>query len=259
MFTATEVLSATGGRLIRGNPTQGISGLATDSRTIRPGELFVAIKGERFDGHKFIYDAMNRGGIGAVVNVSGHLMPETSEEEELLRNRILIGVSDTLTAFQEMARFHRERWSLPVVAITGSNGKTTTKEMAAAILSERYVTMKSEGNINNQIGVPMTLLKLTAGDQAAVLEMGISRPGELRRLCDLARPQVGLITNIGPTHLEMLGSIQEVASAKSELLEILHPDHGVAILNRDDSFYSFLRARTQAPVVTFGAVRYDEK
>ena len=253
MFTATEVLSATGGRLLRGNPGQGIPGIATDSRTIRLGELFVAIKGDRFDGHQFIYDAMLRGGIGAVVNVSDHRMPETVQEEELLRDRMLIGVSDTLTAYQDLARFHRKRWALPIVAITGSNGKTTTKEMAAAILSERYVTMKSEGNINNQIGVPMTLLKLDERYQAAVLEMGISRPGELRRLSDLAKPQVALITNIGPTHLEMLGNVKEVAQAKSELLEGLDPDQGVAVLNRDDAFYTFLRARTRASVVTFGA------
>ena len=252
LFTATEIVSATGGRLMRGDPAQTVPGLSIDSRTIRPGQLFLAIRGERFDGHQFVYDALGRGACGVVVNVSVHRIPKTAEEEALLRGKILIGVTDTLAALQELARFHRQRWSLPVIAVTGSNGKTTTKEMAAGILTERYVTLKNEGNLNNQIGVPLTLLRLTARHQAAVLEMGISRAGELRRLCEVAIPRVGLITNIGPTHLETLGSLDGVASAKAELLASLSPSEGVAILNRDDPFYAALRSRAPGRVVTFG-------
>ncbi|MBI3596900.1 MAG: UDP-N-acetylmuramoyl-tripeptide--D-alanyl-D-alanine ligase [Nitrospirae bacterium] len=252
LFTATEIVSATGGRLIRGDPAQTVPGLSIDSRTIRPGELFLAIRGERFDGHQFVYDALGRGACGVVVNVSAHRIPKTAEEETLLRGKILIGVTDTLTALQELSRFHRQRWSLPVIAVTGSNGKTTTKEMTAGILTERYVTLKNEGNFNNQIGVPLTLLRLTARHQAAVLEMGISRAGELRRLCEVAIPRVGLVTNIGPTHLETLGSLDAVASAKAELLGALSPSEGVAILNRDDPFYAYLRSRAPGRVVTFG-------
>jgi len=252
LFTATEIVSATGGRLIRGDPAQTVPGLSIDSRTIRPGELFLAIRGERFDGHQFVYDALGRGACGVVVNVSAHRIPKTSEEEALLRGKILVGVTDTLAALQELSRFHRRRWSLPVIAVTGSNGKTTTKEMTAGILAERYVTLKNEGNLNNQIGVPLTLLRLTARHQAAVLEMGISRPGELRRLCEVAIPRMGLITNIGPTHLETLGSLEAVASAKAELLAALSPSEGVAILNRDDPFYAYLRSRAPGRVVTFG-------
>jgi UDP-N-acetylmuramoyl-tripeptide--D-alanyl-D-alanine ligase len=252
LFTAAEILSATGGRLMRGDPAQAVSGISIDSRTIRPGNLFIAIKGERFDGHRFVYEALERGACGVLVNVSSHRIPNTAEEETLLRDKILIGVTDTLAALQGLSRSHRRRWALPVVAVTGSNGKTTTKEMAAEILAERYVTLKNEGNINNQIGLPLTLLRLTSGHQAAVLEMGISRPGELRRLCEMALPQVGLITNIGPAHLETLGSMDAVAAAKAELLESLSPSEGVAILNRDDLFYSYLRSRVSGRVVTFG-------
>jgi len=252
LFTAAEIVSATGGRLMRGEPSQGVPGLSIDSRTIRPGELFLAIRGERFDGHQFVYDALGRGACGVVVNVSAHRIPKTAEEETLLRGKILIGVTDTLAALQEISRFHRRRWSLPVMGVTGSNGKTTTKEMTAGVLTERYVTLKNEGNLNNQIGVPLTLLRLTARHQAAVLEMGISRAGELRRLCEVAIPRVGLITNIGPTHLETLGSVEAVASAKAELLEALSPSEGVAILNRDDPFFPYLRTRAPGRVVTFG-------
>jgi len=252
LFTAAEIVSATGGRLMRGEPTQGVPGLSIDSRTLRPGELFLAIRGDRFDGHQFVYDALGRGACGVVVSVSAHRIPKTAEEETLLRGKILIGVTDTLAALQDLSGFHRRRWSLPVIGVTGSNGKTTTKEMTAKILTERYVTLKNEGNLNNQIGVPLTLLRLTARHQAAVLEMGISRAGELRRLCEVAIPRVGLITNIGPTHLETLGRVEEVASAKAELLEALSPSEGVAILNRDDPFYPFLRSRAPGRVVTFG-------
>ena len=252
LFTAAEIVSATGGRLIRGDSSLAVPGISIDSRTIRSGELFLAIRGERFDGHRFVYEALARGACGVVVNVSAHRIPKTADEEALLRGKILIGVTDTLAALQEISRFHRKRWSLPVIAVTGSNGKTTTKEMIAGILSGRYVTLKNEGNINNQIGVPLTLLRLTARHQAAVLEMGISRAGDLRRLCELATPRVGLITNIGPAHLETLGDIDAVASAKAELLEALPPADGVALLNRDDSFYATLRSRAPGRVVTFG-------
>ncbi|MBI3811770.1 MAG: UDP-N-acetylmuramoyl-tripeptide--D-alanyl-D-alanine ligase [Nitrospirae bacterium] len=252
LFTTAEILSATGGRLMRGDPTQVVSGVSIDSRTIQAGELFIAIKGERFDGHRFIYEALERGACGVLVNVSSHRIPETAEEEALLRDKILIGVTDPLSALQEISRSHRQRWTLPVIAVTGSNGKTTTKEMAAGVLAQRYVTLKNAGNINNQIGLPLTLLRLTSGHQAAVLEMGISRSGELRRLCEIALPRVGLITHIGPAHLETLGNMDAVAAAKAELLEALSPSEGVAILNRDDPFYPYLRSRVSGRVVTFG-------
>ena len=252
MFTLIEIASATGGRLLRGEPSTVVSGVSIDSRTIRPGELFVAIKGDRFDGHEYIYDALRRGACGAVVDVARYRMPDTAAEEALLRGRILVGVTDTISGLQGLARFHRERWGGSMTAVTGSNGKTTTKEMAASILSRRYSLLRTEGNLNNHIGVPLTLLRLAPGHQAALIEMGISRAGELRRLAETARPQVGLITNIGATHLEMLGTVEGVAEAKAELMDAL-PADGMAILNRDDPFYGFLRARSKGTTATFGA------
>jgi len=252
LFTAAEILSATGGRLMRGDPSRVVSGISINSRTIQAGDLFIAIKGERFDGHQFIYEALERGASGVLVSVSSHRIPRTTEEETLLRDKILIGVTDTLAALQGLSRLHRLRWVLPVVAVTGSNGKTTTKEMAAEILAGRYVTLKNEGNLNNQIGVPLTLFRLTSAHQAAVLEAGISRPGELKRLCEIALPQVGVITNIGPAHLETLGTLDAVAAAKAELIEALSPSEGVAVLNRDDPYYPLLRSRAPGRVVTFG-------
>ena len=253
MFKITEVLEATEGRLIQGDPNLVmVEGISTDTRTLKPGELFVALKGARYDGHAFVNESFKRGGIGAVISVLQHRIPETAEEEQLRRGRVIVGVNDTLSALQGLARFHRKRSTLPVLAITGSNGKTTTKEMAAWILSKDYKVLKSEGNINNQIGVPLTLLKMTARHELAIVEMGISSAGELRRLTRMASPQLGLITNIGPTHLETLGDINGVAEAKSELLEALPVDKGIAVLNRDDPFFDFLKQKTPCRIVTFG-------
>ncbi len=252
MFTAAEVVTATGGRLIRGEAETAVGGISIDSRTVRPGDLFMAIKGERFDGHEFVYEALERGACGLVVNVADHRMSRMPREEGLLRNKMLIGVSDTLAALQGLSHFHRRRWDIPVVGVTGSNGKTTTKDMISAILERRYATLKTEGNLNNQIGVPLTLFRLTSTHEAAVLEMGMNHEGEIRRLADLAMPRVGLITNIGPAHLEHLGNLEAIARAKSELLEALSAEEGIAVLNRDDPFYEFLKARSRARVVSFG-------
>lgn len=252
LFSVSEILEATGGRLLRGESRRPVSGVSIDSRTIRPGELFVAIRGERFDGHRFVYDALGRGACGVMVNISGHRIPTRPEEEALFSDKVLIGVSDTVAGLQDLSGFHRNRFKLSVAGITGSNGKTTTKEMAAEILAERYPTLRTEGNLNNHIGVPLTLLRLDRSHQAAVLEMGISRPGELRRLAELVRPSVGLITNIGPAHLEGLGDLETVARSKGDLLDALSPEEGLSILNRDDAFYETLRARASGRTVAFG-------
>ena len=253
MFTIPEVLEATQGRLIQGHLHQVIGGISTDSRTLKPGEMFVALKGERFDGHVFLLQALKREASGAVIEILKHRIPESSEEELLRRGRAIIGVKDTRSALQGLARFHRRRFSIPVVAVTGSNGKTTTKEMIAAILAQEHEVLSSEGNQNNQIGVPLTLLRLASRHRAAVIEMGISQIGEMRTLAQIAQPQVGVITNIGPTHLETLGSIEGVAQAKGELLEALPPEKGVAILNRDDPFCESLGRKAHLlKRVTFG-------
>ena len=246
MFTVGHVLTATGGRLLAGEPRGAVEGVSTDSRTIRAGQLFVALRGPRFDGHDFIAQAMAPG-----KDAAGALVVPSRFHGSVPPGRIVIGVEDTLLALQALARAHRA--GLPAVslaAITGSNGKTTTKEMAAGILARRFTVLKNEGNLNNTIGVPLTLLRMTPQHQAAVVEMGISEPGELRRLCEMAGPTMGLITNIGRAHLETLGDIEGVARAKGELLEGLHG--GLAILNADDPYSRRLAQRTTGPVMTFG-------
>lgn len=249
MFSISELLQATSGRLLKGKPVFTVPGLSIDSRTIRSGELFVALKGDRFDGHAFLPEVFKKGACGAIVDRQSGLDTNAA-------GRILIKVPDTLRAFQEIACFHRRRFSIPVVAITGSNGKTTTKEMAAAILSRRMKVLKNEGNLNNHIGVPLTLLGLRAQHQLALIEMGINHRGELTRLCEIARPNMGLVTNIGPTHLEFLGNVEGVAKAKGELLQALKDKECVAFLNSDDPFTPRLRLLTHGSVVTFGL---DEK
>ena len=253
MFSLADVLRATGGRVISG-ATDAVfaKGVSTDTRTLKEGDLFVALKGPRYDGHDFLTEALKRGAAGAIISVVSHRIPQTELERKLHRERVIIGVQDTLSALQGLARFHRNRFDLPVVAVSGSNGKTTTKEMAAWILSRSREVLKNDGNLNNQIGVPITLFRLGSQHQIAVVEVGINQRGELRLLADIVQPNVGVITNIGPTHLEMLGSLEGVATAKSELLDSLPGGDGIAILNRDDPFFDFLKAKCPGPVVTFG-------
>jgi UDP-N-acetylmuramoyl-tripeptide--D-alanyl-D-alanine ligase len=187
-----------------------IKGVSIDSRTIREGELFVAIKGDRFDGHGFVPEVIKKGAWGALVE-------RTALEDKFsflggLKN--ILPVEDTLIALQEMAYLHRRKFAVPVAGITGSNGKTTTKEMLACILQKQGPVLKNEGNLNNHIGVPLTLLRLNAGHKAAVVEMGMSALGEIDTLARFVGPDVGVITNIGPAHLEFLKSMDLVAQAK---------------------------------------------
>src|SRR3989304_1911225 len=209
MLTIEEIIKATGGKILHGSYVLPVSGISIDSRTIKDGELFVAIKGDVFDGHNFIEEAMKKGACGALVHedhpVSG----------SMLQNRVIVSVPDTLLALQETARFYRSKFAIPVTGITGSNGKTTTKEMLWSILSQKTHVLKNEGNLNNHIGVPLTLLRLDSSHKMAVIEMGISERGELSRLCRIAAPDSAVITNIGPTHLEKLGRIDNVAEAKA--------------------------------------------
>jgi UDP-N-acetylmuramoyl-tripeptide--D-alanyl-D-alanine ligase len=220
-----------------------IAGVSIDSRTVKHGELFVALRGGRFDGHDFVPDALRQGAWGALVE-----RPAPGALDGL---RNVITVDDTLIALQELSRMHRGRFSLPVVGVTGSNGKTTTKEMLAAILRQRGPVLKNEGNLNNHIGVPLTLFRLRAEHRAAVIEMGISGLGEIALLARLAQPDVGVITNIGPAHLQFLGSTDTVARAKGELLQGMRPG-GTAVLNADDRYFGTLRALFPGRVVSFG-------
>ncbi len=231
VWSVEEITIGSGGER-RGNASVEVTGVSIDTRTLRPGDLFVAVKGPRFDGHDFVAQALEQGASGAIVS-----RPEFQAREgawrPLLDRHFLILVDDPLTALQALATWHRMRFDVPLIGVTGSNGKTTTKEMIAAILSRRGPVLKTEGNLNNHLGLPLSLLRLDASHRAAVLEIGISLKGEMRRLCEIARPTVGLITNIGPAHLEFLGSIEGVAEEKGSLFEAVRPD-GTAIINLND-------------------------
>lgn len=216
-----DLLSATGGDLICGE-TRVFTGVCIDSRNIREGELFVALKGERFDGHDFLPQALEKAA-GAVVHMSG-ISPVPGKTVILVRN--------TLRALQDIARFLRMRKDIPVVAVTGSNGKTTTKELIAAILGSQYRVLKNSGNLNNHIGLPLSLTKITEGDEMIVLEMGASARGDIGELCSIALPDYGVVTNIGRAHLESFGDLETVRKTKLEILESVR----VAVVNGDDRF-----------------------
>ena len=241
-FTPGEVLEATKGQLISPAITEFFEGVSTDTRTLRPGSLFVALSGERFDGHAFIPEAIRKGATGLVVSC---------RPAAVLPGITIFLVPDTRTAYQDLARFHRCRFILPVIAITGSNGKTSTKDMIAAVLSTRLKVLKTEANFNNEIGLSQTLLKITAAHQAVVVEMGMRGLGEIAGLAAIALPTVGVVTNVGETHLERLGSIDNIAAAKAELIEALDGE-GVAVLNGDDVNVRAMRGKTTARIVLFG-------
>jgi UDP-N-acetylmuramoyl-tripeptide--D-alanyl-D-alanine ligase len=222
-FTPEELAAATGGRWI-GTPPAAVEGVSTDTRTIAPGSLFVALRGERFDAHEFLGEARGRGASAAIVAEA-----RAGDPADLPR----LAVADTLSALGAVARHHRRRFRIPVVAVTGSNGKTTTREMIAAILATRGGVLKTEGNLNNEVGVPLTLFGLGTAHQSAVIELGMNHPGEIARLAAIALPQVGVVTLAAPAHLEGLGTVEAVADAKAELYAGL-PEGGIAIANADD-------------------------
>ena len=240
-LTIAEILNATHGNLTQGDPNTIITQISTDSRTLKRGDLFVALVGEKFDGHHFLEGVCQQGAIGAVVSKPG-------TESFQIGSPIIIQVSDTLVALGDIANWHRRKFNLPIVAITGSNGKTTTKDITTSVLAERFSVFKSEKSYNNQIGVPSRLMQLSEAYQIAVLEIGTSWPGEIERLSQITEPTVGVITNIGPAHLELLGSIEGVAEEKGALLT--HVEH--AILNADDPMMPRLARSVCGQITTFG-------
>lgn len=244
-ITAEEILSPIRGELLRGSPGSIFSGLSTDSREVNPGELFWALKGEKYDGHDFIDKALDKGAAGLVVEKGLQLEPTTS------RDFALIAVADSLKALGDLAGWWRHQYPIPVAVITGSAGKTTTKEMAAGILGLGGETLKNKGNFNNLIGLPLTLLSLERAHGRAVLEMGMNRPGEIGRLTEVADPDVGLITNVGKAHLEGLGSLEGIAGAKAEMLEKISADAQV-ILNGDDELLMRVAAAFPGKLITYG-------
>ncbi len=221
MLTTEEIVRATGGELLSENAAS-FAGVSIDSRSISDGEIFFALRGQNFDGHNFLDDALLRGD-GAVIDSKDRKLPE---------GKVIVYVRDTLKALQDLAHSLRAKSNVPVVAITGSNGKTTTKEMTYEILSGRFRVLSNKGNLNNHIGLPLSLTGLDIDDEAVVLELGMNSTGEIRRLCEIAEPTHGIITNIGMAHIGKLGSLDLIRSAKFEILQGLT----VAVLNADDDF-----------------------
>lgn len=238
-LTAQDVVDACRGELISGDPGTKITGVSTDTRTLKPGDLFFALTGENSDGHKFLADALARGACGVVVS------------RKVEARCLAIRVDDTLIALGDLAAFYRARFDPTVVAVTGSVGKTTTKEMIAAVAAEAGSVLKNPGNFNNEIGLPATLFELTSKHTTAVVEMAMRGPGQIAYLANIARPRIGVITNIHMSHIELLGTLDAIADAKGELLDHL-PHDGLAVLNADDAYIGYLRTRARCRVVSFG-------
>lgn len=222
--TAREICAAVGGTLLQDSGAP-VTGVTTDSRAVQPGQLFIPLVGERFDGHAYISKALEGGAAGCLT---------AREPETLLPGKLYIQVADTRLALKALASWYRNKFDLPVVQVTGSAGKTTTKEMIASVLSQRYNTLRTEGNFNNDIGAPLTLLRLMPEHQAAVIETGMNHFGEIRYLGEMVRPDIAVITNVGDAHIENLGNTRQgILRAKCEIFENLTPE-GIAVLNGDD-------------------------
>jgi len=236
-----EVYRAMGGRLQQGDENLTVTRVSTDTRQVLPGDLFFALRGDNFDAHNFVDQAV-AGGAGALV---------VSRDVQVPAQVPVIKVNDTLLGLQALAAYHRRQYNIPVVGITGSSGKTTTKDMIASVLASSWPVLKTKGNFNNEIGLPLTLLDLAEQHRAAVVEMAMRGPGEIHALCQIARPTCAVITNIGTAHLERLGSVANIAQAKGELLEHI-PAEGFALLPGDSQLAREQARRCHGQVLFFG-------
>lgn len=243
-FTLEEVLHAVHGCLLRKGQAVRAEGVSTDTRTIAEGNLFIPLCGENFNGHAFLEKAAEKGAA----------MLLTAEKERLSslpEETTVILVEDTKEALEQIAAFHRLRFSIPVIAVTGSNGKTTTKDMITAVLERVHAVCHTEKNFNNEIGLSQTLLRLTGRDEACVVEMGMRGLGQIAELCRIAHPTIGVVTNVGTSHIGILGSRKNIAKAKAELIEAL-PAGGTAVLNGDDPLVSAMGDSFSGKVIRFG-------
>jgi UDP-N-acetylmuramoyl-tripeptide--D-alanyl-D-alanine ligase len=236
---------AASGDLPRGSREPVAQAYSIDSRTIGRGQLFFAVKGERLDGHDFVASALEKGAVGAVVR--------KDQLHRYASHAQLLAVEDTLAALQTLATAVRKLWGKPLVGVTGSAGKTTTKEAIAHVLATRFRVLKSEGNFNNHFGLPLMLLKLEPEHDIAVIEMGMSHAGEIRALAKIAQPEIGVVTNVAPVHLQFFESIAGIARAKYELVESL-PANGTAVLNADDEYVSQFGRDFRGKVVLYGTL-----
>jgi len=252
-LTLSQIARLAGASLSSGDGAVLVSKISTDSRTIKTGELFVALHGENFEGHDFVEAIAKAGATGALVDLNW--TGSVPNDFALLRT------ADTLQAYQMLAANYRRLLALKVIAITGSNGKTSTKDFAASVLARRFRVTKTEGNFNNHVGLPRTILEATSKDEIAVWEIGMNHPGEIAALSKIAMPDAAIITNIGVAHIEFMGSREAIATEKGALAQAIEP-HGTVILNADDSFSEGIAARTRAKVVfagtTGGTVRAIE-
>ena len=235
-LTLEEISAAVGGKL-EGPGNLKVKGYSIDSRTLKPGELFFAIKGPRFDGHQFVQQALEKKAAAVVV------------ERPSAGSKIQVG--NTIEALQNLARDVRRRWGMPIIGVTGSAGKTTTNEMIAAVLGKKFTVLRSVGNLNNEFGLPLCLLRVERYQNIGVLEMGMSAKGEIRKLASIAEPNEGVITNVNPVHLEFFKSVDEIAAAKAELIQGLH-DPKVAYLNNDDTRVRAMAHGFSGKAVTYG-------
>jgi UDP-N-acetylmuramoyl-tripeptide--D-alanyl-D-alanine ligase len=246
-LTLREILEATGGGEIGGTQVGNtFSTFHTDSREVAPGGVFVALRGAETDGHRFVADALDRGAVALIVD----------RRTELAHGVVEVVVDDTWAALYALARYVRDRVNPLVVGVTGSNGKTSTKEMVAAVLGVRHQVLRTAGNLNTETGVPLTMLRLEPEHTAMVLEMGLQRAGDISRLVNLSQPSVGIITNIGTVHMEFFPSRDELARGKGELVSGL-PAEGLAVLNADDAYYPLLAEMSTAAIASFGLAAGD--
>ncbi len=240
-ITVAEVLQATGGELLSGDESQIIKGVVTDSRQTTQGVLFVPLSGDKFDGHEFINAAFD---LGAAASL-------TEQDTELLVGKTIIKVGDTKKALGDIARFYKNKLGIPTAAVVGSVGKTTTKDMLHSVLSTKYKTLKTQGNFNNDIGVPLTIFNLEKEHEAAVLEMGMNHFGEIEYLASIGKPNAAVITNIGLSHIENLGSQEGIFKAKMEIAKNFTKDNTL-VVNGDDKFLSTVKGMGSYKVVYYG-------
>ena len=245
---AKDCLYAVNGKLLQGSETVIFRGVSINSRTIKEGELFVCIKGENFDRHDFFGDAFRKGAAGIILSDTKNLSTGMLGKGE---SPFVIQSQNTLRALQDLASYQRSLFPFRVIAVTGTNGKSTTKEMIASIIETKYKTLKTQGNLNNHIGLPLTLLKREPEHEVGVLEMGMSAAGEIKRLAEIAKPDIGVITNISAGHLGQLKTIKEVQAAKGELFDSLHKE-GTAIVNADDPLVLELAKSLRIKKITYG-------
>src|SRR5256714_10903393 len=242
-LSISEIVDRAGGKLEQGDKSVSIERISTDSRTIRKSELFVALRGENFDGHKFVEEVAKSGAAGAIVGFAW--------KGRLPKDFAIIRSDDPLLAYQNLAANYRRSLSIKVLAITGSNGKTSTKDFSASVLGRKFRVTKTQGNFDNHVGLPRTILEANSDDEVAVWELGMNRPGEIAALAKIAAPDAAIITNIGVAHIEFMGSREAIAKEKGSLAEAVDPN-GSVILNADDPFSKEIADRARAQVILTG-------